>query len=244
MAAAVRILLWGASGRMGHALVREIAGREGVGLAGGVASKGNPQLGSDLGELAQLPPVGVRLAAEPPAVADWDLVIDFSLPSSRLAAVRLAAEQGKPAVVGTTGLDEGQHAELRRLAERTAVLQAANFSLGVALMARLTAQALPAARAFGAEAELVEKHHSGKKDSPSGTALALAERMGLQEDAIRSLREGDVRGEHGLLLRWPDEVLEIKHEALSRSCFATGAVTAALWLRQQASGLYGMDDCL
>lgn len=241
----LRLLLWGASGRMGQALVVEIERAADLQLAGGVGSLGSANLGRDLGELAGLPPLGHVLQAEPPA-GDWEVLIDFSLPTSGLKGVAQAAALGKPAVVGVTGLTSSQTEELQRFSERIPVFYAANFSRGIAMFMEMIApevQALWGGAGREGQMTLDETHHESKKDSPSGTALALAHQVGLPASSITAHRSGQFVFEHGLTLHLSDEeTLQIRHSASSRQCFAVGALQAARWLHGRAAGFYSMGD--
>lgn len=181
------------------------------------------------------------------APADCGAVVDFSVPE---AAARLAAACARariPLVTGTTGLSAAQRGALAAAARRIPVFAAPNFSRGVALLLRLAAEA--ARRLEGWDAAIVETHHKGKKDAPSGTALRLAQAVregrGRAEPVpTASLRLGGVVGEHTLALAGPAERLELTHRADSRDPFARGALDAALWTAGRKPGLYGMPDLL
>lgn len=189
-----------------------------------------------------------------------DVFVEFTRASALPALARELARLGKPWVSGTTGLDESTHRSLREASERVPVLWSPNMSLGVAVLSRLLGEAarlLPS----GWEMELIETHHSAKRDAPSGTALALARRWTeVRGGDLRHGREGmsgprpssevgmhavrlpDVVGEHVARLGGPRELLELGHRALDRSAFAHGALAAAAWLAQRKAGLYTMDD--
>jgi 4-hydroxy-tetrahydrodipicolinate reductase len=175
------------------------------------------------------------------------VVVDFSAPE---AAVRFAAACARAKVAfvtGTTGLDQAQRGRIAEAARKTAVFSAPNFSRGVALLAHLASEA--ARRLPGFDAAIVETHHAGKRDAPSGTALRLARAVqeGRGTDAAvptASVRAGDVVGDHSLVLAGPGERLELIHRAESRDVFARGALDAALWLAKKKPGLYGMNDLL
>ncbi|MBF2755368.1 MAG: 4-hydroxy-tetrahydrodipicolinate reductase [Gammaproteobacteria bacterium AqS3] len=181
--------------------------------------------------------------------ADCDAVVDFTAPDASLAlAGRLAGRDNPPALVtGTTGFDETQLRRLEQCTERVPILWSPNTSPGVNLMLDLVRQA---ARALaGYQTEIAETHHAGKRDAPSGTALALAEAVAagrgaaLDAEAIHSTREGEVFGEHSVIWEGESEVLEIRHRALDRMIFARGALLAARWLVHQPAGrLYRWAD--
>lgn len=179
-----------------------------------------------------------------------DVVIDFSTPAG---LERLLAQAQCPVVSGTTGVTVPD-------APRVPLLHAANFSLGVALLARLVEEAARALADF--DAEVVEYHHIGKKDAPSGTALRLAEAIqrgrGAQlplahgrtgprqpgEIGMHALRMGDVVGDHTVFLAGPGERLELRHVASSRSVFVQGAMHAARWMVGRPAGRYTVEQVL
>ena len=259
------IVVVGADGRMGRTIVG-IAGEEGstYALAGVVDSP--DRLEALKSRCSGICPVGDSLEAVLPA-AGQAVIIDFSTPSASLAAARVAAGSGHGLVVGTTGLNRDQRGELARLAEKTPIFWASNMSVGVNALRRI----LPLlAKALGEDydMEVMEIHHRHKKDSPSGTALALGEtladargwnldevrcsgRDGLvgarphRQIGVQALRGGDVVGVHTVYFLGRGERIEVTHHAHSRETFARGALRAAAWLSGQAPGkLYGMEDML
>jgi 4-hydroxy-tetrahydrodipicolinate reductase len=248
-------------------LVADIVASEGCDLAGGAAKPGSAAIGRDLGEMAGLGRIGIAVTGDAGQVLrDSDVAIDFTTPAATAAHAALAAEFGRPLVVGTTGLSGEQESAIRRAAERVPVVWAANTSLGINLLFGLVEQV--AAR-LGPEwdIEIVEMHHRGKVDAPSGTALALgraaaaARGAGFDEVAQRgrdgitgprkpgaigfaALRGGDNIGEHHVLFAGLGESLELAHRATNRAIYAKGAVRAARWLVGRPPGLYGMKDVL
>src|SRR2546423_3476300 len=171
--AETRIGVIGCGGRMGRMLIADIVASEGCGLSGGIARPGSACLGQDLGELAGIGRIGLAAAADArQLLRDSDVVIDFTTREATATHAALAAELGRPIVIGTTGLSGDQEIAIRRAAERVPVVWAANTSLGINLLLGLVEQV--AAR-LGPEwdLEIVEMHHRGKVDAPSGTALAL-----------------------------------------------------------------------
>lgn len=178
-----------------------------------------------------------------------DVVIDFSLPEATLPNLNVAAKFKKGMVVGTTGHSPSQRQGIERMAKSLPIVIAPNMSLGVNVMWKILEEA---ARALG-EAYSVsvrEVHHIHKKDRPSGTALeivkVLSKTLGIGPEKIpvTSVREGEVVGDHAVVFRGPEEVLEITHRASSRDTFALGALQAAKWLTGKKPGLYSMADVL
>jgi 4-hydroxy-tetrahydrodipicolinate reductase len=263
----MRIAVLGAAGRMGQTLTRVLAATPGCVVAGGLEVKGSPALGRDIGEVAGLEPLGVAITDDPlPVFASVNGVLDFTTPASTLAFAALAAQARIVHVIGTTGLSEKDEAKIVAAARHATVVKAGNMSLGVNLLAILTARV---AEALGPEfdIEILEMHHRHKRDAPSGTSLMLgtaaatARGISLDERGVRSrdgetgprregdigfaaLRGGDVVGEHRVIFAGPGERIELAHIATDREIFARGAVKAALWAKGQPPGLYTMKDVL
>ena len=195
-----------------------------------------------------------------------DVYVDFSAPDGLDHHLELALESGKPIVIGTTGLGADHLRAIDRAAARIAVLQAANMSLGVNLLAHLVRQA-SSMLGNDWDIEIVEMHHRQKVDAPSGTALLLgsAAAQGRGADladisdrgrdgmtgpradghiGFASLRGGSVAGDHQVIFASEGERLELGHRAESRTIFARGAVQAALWIADKPAGRYRMTDVL
>ncbi len=168
-----------------------------------------------------------------PMLAQFDAVIDFTTPQAVIPNIRACFANGARVVVGTTGWYEKLD-EMRAMCKRRdgALLYGANFSVGIQVMYRLAKDLVPLVRGF--ELSISETHHEGKLDAPSGTALALKQALLEVDPALKveivSHREGQAVGTHTVTARLGDDVIEIRHEALSRRSFAEGAVRAAEWL--------------
>jgi len=261
------VAVLGISGRVGRCLVRAIRESPDFVLTGALASPSSATLGRDAGEVAQSGPVAVPVTADrAQALAKAEVAIDFTLPDAlpeNLAAVEKA---GIPLIVGITGLDAARQGLLRGFSERQAVLVAPNMSLAVNLLFALVGRAA-AALPQDYDVEILEAHHRGKADAPSGTALRLGEiaagaRGGtLAEHAVygrlgktggrapgaigfASLRAGDIVGLHQVLFAGTGETLELIHRTTDRMTFAYGALAAARWILGRPPGLYGMSDVL
>jgi 4-hydroxy-tetrahydrodipicolinate reductase len=263
----MRLIVVGAAGRMGQALIRAVAAEPGVVLAGAVERAGSPQLGRDAGTIAGLEPLGVTLTDDPlPLFVAADGVLDFTSPAATLQFAELAAQARIVHVIGTTGCSAADDEKIHAASRHAVVVKSGNMSLGVNLLAQLVRQA---ARALGPDfdVEIVEMHHRMKVDAPSGTALMLgraaAEGRGIDLDthAVKSreghtgarrtgdigfaaLRGGSVVGDHRVVLAGPGERIELAHIAEDRSLFARGALRAAVWGRGRKPGLYSMADVL
>lgn len=261
MSKRLRIVVQGASGRMGRAVLELLRDHPRMELAAAMVGEASASLGRPLG--AEWP--GRCYGADWSVLQDCDLVIDFSGPAGFETALAQAERLGAGLVTGTTGLDAAALARLEAAGRRIPVFHAANFSLGVAILGRLLAQAARTLADW--DLEIVEAHHRRKEDAPSGTALALgrqaAQARGVRlEDVAVCAREGrcgpradgeigfavvrggGIVGEHQAMLIGPAERIELAHRADDRSIFARGAVTAAEWLALQAPGRYGMDELI
>jgi 4-hydroxy-tetrahydrodipicolinate reductase len=260
MSGPLRVLLIGATGRMGQALVRVSKERPNVRITGAVTHAGSVHQGRDVGEVAGVGRLGVTVTADvAAALRDCDCAIDFSqspATASNLAACMVA---GKPLLVGTTGLAPELKPEIERAARHIALLIAANTSLGVTLLVELVrqaAQTLP----LNFDIEIIEAHHRLKKDAPSGTALALghaaAQARGQELDEVSALerrglrregdivRGGDIVGDHTVVFAATGEQVVLSHRATDRNVFARGALDAAAWLAAQTPGHYFMRDII
>ncbi|HEU4729098.1 MAG TPA: 4-hydroxy-tetrahydrodipicolinate reductase [Kofleriaceae bacterium] len=251
----------GPSGRMGRAVLDAAAGRDEVRITAAIDRADAPGLGKP----AVVADVVVSGDLEA-GLAASDVYIDFTTPDATRAAAEVAARHARAAVIGTTGLGPAGEAAIAQLSRAAPVVVAANFSLGVNLVLGLVRQA---ARALGPEwdAEVVEAHHRGKRDAPSGTALMIARAIaaghGSDYDRVKrhtrdgevgprprgeigvsAVRGGDVVGEHTAYFFGAAERLEIGHRATSRSIFAVGALRAAIWACGQPPGRYDMLDVL
>jgi len=222
---------------MGGAVCRLIEASTDMELSAAIERETHPELGRQYGNC--------RLACSlPTALETSDVVVDFALPPRLADRVGACAGSGKPYVCGVTGLDDGANLALGEAARRIPVVYAPNFSVGIALLYRLAADA---ARALGAgyDAEIVEAHHRHKKDAPSGTALKLSQavREARAGDVpIHAIRAGDITGDHTVVFAGPGERLELTHRASSRDAFAHGVLAAVRFACEATPGLYSMSD--
>jgi 4-hydroxy-tetrahydrodipicolinate reductase len=263
----MRVVIAGAGGRMGRALIHAIAATKGITLAGAVDAPDSAVIGRDAGELAGLGLNGVKVTSDvAPLLKQADGLIEFTIPAATLAFAELTAAAGKVHIIGTTGHSAEEEAVIAKAATRATIVKSGNMSLGVNLLAALTKRV---AKTLGEDydIEILEMHHNKKIDAPSGTALMLgraaAEGRGVDlakhsargRDGITgarrsgdigfaSLRGGTVVGEHAVIFAGPAERVELTHRAEDRMIFARGALHAALWARGQKPGLYSMADVL
>lgn len=192
-----------------------------------------------------------------------DVLIDFSSPAALPSLLTFGRERAMPLVLATTGYSEEQVAMVETTAREIPIFRSANMSLGVNVLVELVKKAA-AALGEDFDVEIVERHHRRKVDAPSGTALLLAgaakealpyepeyiyERQSLRrprskrEIGISAVRGGNIVGDHEVIFAGRDEVVELKHSAMSREVFASGALRAARFLVEKgAPGLYSMTD--
>jgi 4-hydroxy-tetrahydrodipicolinate reductase len=238
------VIIAGAKGRMGQALLRCAESIPGIKITGQV------DMGQNLGD----------------CIEAGEVVVDFTFHESTVPLAQICAEHHKAMVIGTTGHDEKEQKEMARIAQQIPMVWTSNFSMGVNALFWLTRKA---AEVLGSnfDVEVVEMHHRMKKDAPSGTAKTLAQiasearlryapsvlkhgREGLvgertqQEIGVHSLRGGDVVGDHTVIFAANGERLELTHKASTRDTFATGALRAAQWVVGKKPGIYDMQDVL
>ena len=237
----IRVVVTGSKGRMGSRVGELVSAADDLVLAAGI------DIDDRLEDL----------------IREADVIIDFTVPEASACHARAAAKNYKPIVIGTTGLNHLQRGAIVEAARTIPVVFAPNMSIGVNLMLGLidtTARTL----GLGFRVEISETHHVHKKDRPSGTAIKMldvaARSRGedpskdaiiCQDDevadgnlVVRSMRRGEVIGDHEIAFKSPNERLAISHHAANRDIFAHGAIAAARWVVGKPPGLYGMDDVL
>ncbi len=263
----LKIGIVGAAGRMGRMLVKQATETAGCVICGGTEPAGSPDIGKDIHALAGLEPSGILIADNTEKLFDEaDAVIDFTAPIASIAHAKLAAKSGKILIIGTTGLANEQQAQITACGDKAVIVQGANMSLGVNLLAQLTRK-VAAILDDEFDAEILEMHHHHKVDAPSGTALllgkAVAAGRGVEHDDVADrgrdgitgarkrgdigyavLRGGNVVGDHTVIFAAENERIELTHKAGDRSIFARGAVRAALWAKDKPAGNYDMMDVL
>lgn len=261
-----KIVISGAAGRMGRAIVALARDNAELQIVGAIEPNGQPDIGKDAGAIAGVAPLGVALSSDLAALISLaDVVVDFSEKANALASVEIARRARKGMVIGTTGFTEDDVARIKSAAKDIPILLSPNMSVGVNLLFRLVAET--ARKLKGYDIEIIEIHHNRKKDAPSGTAKKLAQvaaqatgtdlsrdavygREGIVgerktgEIGILAARGGDVVGEHTVIFAGPGERVELTHRAHSRNTFAAGALRAAQFVAQAPPGFYSMADVL
>lgn len=241
-----KVAVTGSKGRMGSRIVKMLAGDRFFSLAAEL------DIGDSLDDV----------------IDSVDVVIDFTVPEAAARHAAIAARHNTPIVIGTTGLGDDQQKTVSEASHTIPIVHSPNMGLGVNVMLKLTEIT---AKTLGKKykVDIVETHHAGKRDKPSGTALRMldivckesgrnmnedvffyeeeAETKDTEEESevsVRSIRRGEVVGEHVIYFTSPGEILSIEHRATNRDIFAEGAIAAARWIIGKAAGLYGIEDVL
>ena len=262
----LKVVIAGCSGRMGHALLEGVFADESLTLYGALERSDSPQIGRDAGEQFGKKS-GVLISHDNEAVLKGaDVLVDFTRPEPSLIYLAACQKAGVNMVIGTTGFNAEQKAEIADAAKEIAVVFAPNMSVGVTLLISLV-QAAAQVLSEGYDIEVIEAHHRHKADAPSGTALRLGEAAAsalgrsLDDCAIygregvtgerdpntigfATVRGGDVVGDHTVLFAGIGERVELTHKASSRATFALGALRAAKFMQGKKSGLFDMQDVL
>jgi len=261
-----KVAVAGASGRMGHMLIEAIRASGDSRLVGAVDRPSSPAIGNDaaafLGHAS-----GVPVSADVrEALANAQVLIDFTRPEGTLAYLRVCRELGVNAVIGTTGFSEGQKEQIVDAARDIAIVMAPNMSVGVNVTLKLLETAAKAL-STGYDIEIIEAHHRHKVDAPSGTALKMGEviahalgrnlkncgvygREGITGErdpstiGCAAVRGGDIVGDHTVLFAGTGERIEIVHKAASRTTYAQGSLRAVRFLADKRSGMFDMFDVL
>ena len=261
-----KVGIFGANGRMGLALIEACHHDSGAQLAGAFVRSQSQYLNQAIRQLQPQADVDSHFCSEESDLSAVDVVVDFTLPEGMKKHLEKAVAEGKPMVIGTTGLTAADMSQLKAAANTIPIVFSRNYSVGINLLLNLV-QTAAEKLSDDMDIEIFEAHHRNKVDAPSGTALALGEAIadakGWQHDEVavydRShsheaksqqeigysvLRAGDIVGEHTAYFATMGERLELTHKAASRLTFASGAIRAAKWLKDKPAGLYDMQDVL
>lgn len=243
----------GCTGRMGQALIASAHATHTVKVVAG-----------SVRDSAHQHAAGLFVSANPAILAGKaEAMIDFTTPEATIALAREVAKIGGIIIIGTTGFSDGQQKKIVECAATARIVQSGNFSLGVNILESLV-ERTSALLNEQYDVEISEMHHKHKKDAPSGTALmlgrAVAKGRGVSLDSKKAIdrsgqrkvgdigfavmRGGDVVGIHNVIFAGGGELITLSHQGFSRTIFATGAITAALWVRDKKAGLYSMRDVL
>lgn len=246
---AVKMLMHGCNGRMGHVIVDLCREDDGIDVVAGVDA---------FGENSYDFPVFKSLSE---CDVDVDVIVDFSNASAVDGLLDYCADKKIPVVLCSTGLSDEQLDKVKETSEKVAVLKSANMSVGINVLLKVLKEVAPIFASAGFDIEIVEKHHNQKLDAPSGTALALADSINdsldkkceyvydrstrrmkrpADEIGIAAVRGGSIVGDHDVIFAGKDEVVTLSHTAYSRAIFGKGAIQAAKFLSGKGAGLYDM----
>lgn len=248
-----KVVVCGASGRMGQTLGRMVHESKDLELVGGINLKTSSFFGVEIVETKDADALLKRTKA--------DVLIDFTVASAAVSNVQLAARNNCALIVGTTGITAEQRAEMgKSIHGHIPAVISSNFSIGVAIFQQLVRESAKLLKDY--DIELIEAHHRNKKDAPSGTAKTLLQiieeeaggrekmygREGMTERkneiGVHVIRGGDIVGDHKVMYSKNYETIELSHRAYDRSVFASGALVAARWVVGKKPGVYGMNDVL
>jgi 4-hydroxy-tetrahydrodipicolinate reductase len=257
----IKIGIYGARGRMGQELCNLVQQNSKTSLEALFETPGHSEIGQEF--------YGLTLKSDIRSLLDKsDVVIDFTSPQGTMQLLELNGEFKKPLVIGTTGLSPEEEGKIKNAAARYPVVFSPNYSIGINLLLKLVREAgRVLSKEKGYDLEIIELHHRFKKDAPSGTALKLGEiaaeasgrnlakdgiygregqvgERSIDEVGIFAVRGGDIVGEHTVLFTNLGERVEIGHKAHSRQTLASGAVEAAIWVKNRKPGEYSMEDVL
>ena len=263
----IKIAVAGCCGKMGRRIVSLAKEDKAVSVVGASEASGHPLIGKDVGDVLGLGAMNVTITDNiDEALKGADCFIDFTAPIATLSHVEYALRLKKAMVIGTTGMTQNEEKKIREASAHIPIVFSPNMSIGVNLLFGLVGEV---ARELGDayQIEIVEAHHKHKKDSPSGTAMKLAQVIaqakGLDLDkaavygrhgqglsrpdkeiGIHAVRTGDIVGEHTVIYCGTGERIEITHKAHSRDTFAMGAIHAAKFVAGKKPGLYSMQDVI
>ena len=263
----IRVIINGACGRMGRLIIQGVTQQADMEVVGAIEYPEHPQIGSDAGVVAGIGEIGIAITGKLiDALGNADVVIEFSKPEATLQHLRQVVDADKTMIIATTGFNLDELAAVKALASQIRCVMAPNMSLGVNVMIQAL-KLIATALGDDYDIEVIEAHHNHKADSPSGTALRLAETVAaaLERDlgevgvygrhgivgarpkkqiGIHAVRGGDIAGDHTVLFATKGEQLSVVHRAHSPEAFAKGAIRAARWVIDAPKGLHDVSEVL
>ena len=263
----IHVVVNGACGRMGRLLTQGVAQQDDMKLVGAIEFASHSDIGTDVGVVAGIGELGITITSElNDVISSADVVIEFSKPEATLQHLRKVVAADKAMIIATTGFNNDELSEIHELTSKIRCVMAPNMSLGVNVMIRALELI---AKSLGDDynIEIIEAHHNHKADSPSGTALRLAEtvaealgrdlneigvygRHGIigprpqKQIGIHAIRGGDIAGDHTVMFATEGEQLSVVHRAHSPEAFAKGAIRAARWVINASRGLHDVSEVL
>ncbi len=262
----IKLGIVGCMGRMGSMNILETSKDKDFVLSSALEMQGHESIGKDISSLLNTNAKDVFVTDDVKTfLENCDTIIDFTIPPSSLNVLKEAVKQNKKYVLGTTGFSVDEIKLIEEYSKSMPILFASNMSIGMNVLFKLVYEASKMLEGY--DIEIIEKHHNKKKDSPSGSAITLAQnvanalnldmhkslvhgRSGFvgerteKEIGMHAVRGGDIVGEHTVLFAGDGETVELLHRATSRGNFSKGALTASKWLADKNSGLYSMADVI
>ncbi|QCI24802.1 4-hydroxy-tetrahydrodipicolinate reductase [Buchnera aphidicola (Rhopalosiphum padi)] len=263
-----RIAITGAMGRMGRVLIKEIQKNKNTILTTALVKKNHPLVGEDIGEKIGIGKIGVSIDNTLNIEKNnFDVLIDFTKPSSTLYFLEQCCKFKKNIIIGTTGFSNEENKNINAYSEKIALMISSNFSIGINLLCQLV-QKTTKILGNTSDIDIIEFHHRNKIDIPSGTALTIGETISkvmnwelnkhslyykkgitkkireIKKIGFSSIRSGNVIGKHSVLFSSSDEEIKITHSAFNRDSFAKGAIESAIWIHEKNQGLFNMNDIL
>lgn len=243
----IRLVISGIAGRMGKRIALLASKDKDFNIVAGLEIADSPAIGKDVGEVVECPAIKGKVYSDfKKLTAPCDVIIEFTYPEVTMQHLEVARNKHIAIVIGTTALSDQQIKNIKKASGDIPIVFSPNMSVGANLLFSLAeiAARLPEE---DYDVEIIEAHHAGKKDAPSGTAKRLGEAVSKvrgKVPPIESIREGDIVGDHTVIFRGKEEKIELKHSAFSRDAFARGALSAARFLKGRKSGLYTMQDVI
>jgi len=240
------IVISGVCGRMGKKIALLTQGSKDFEVVGALESRDNPFIGKDIGEAIGTSNVGKKIEGDFNNITGSFVLIEFTTPQATMEHLGIAIKKKSGMVIGTTALSKEDIEKIKNASKEIPIVFSPNMSVGVNLLFRLVEESTKTL-GKGYEVKMTEAHHTKKKDAPSGTGKTLQEivyKLRGEKVPIKSIREGDIVGDHTVIFETESEKLELTHHAKSRDIFAKGALEAARFLSSKKSGLYSMQEVI
>lgn len=243
----VKITISGVCGRMGKRIALLATKDKDFKIISGLEFPGSQMIGKDIGEILSVGHLGANVESDfSKASQDSEVLIEFTSPEVTMKHLEEARKKKIGVVIGTTAVSEKEMGKIKTISKEIPIVFSPNMSIGANLLFNLTEE-VASTLGDDYEVEIVEAHHSQKKDAPSGTAKKLGERVAKARGKvppIQSIREGDIVGDHTVIFAGKTERIELTHRAHSRDVFAKGALEAARFLKGKKPALYTMHDVI
>jgi 4-hydroxy-tetrahydrodipicolinate reductase len=235
----IKLAISGCAGKMGSRILNLAFADRSFDVVVALESKSHSIIASKVGN--------IKISDDAEQVKLADCLVEFTSPQATLEHLNICSKYKKAMVIGTTGLNDGQKQQIEAASKNIAIVFSPNMSIGVNLLFKLVKEtACNLSSAYSVK--IIEAHHVQKKDAPSGTAKNLAqiikETTGREVSDIKSIREGEIIGDHEVIFESPWDTIKLSHSAKTRDIFAQGALEAAKFIVTKKSGLYNMQDVL